>query len=104
MRANARRKEAQSAFLEPAGTSRSGRPLDLIQGVKPIFCVGGSHRERSERKEKEREAQKRRFCARSPREAAQQAKEAAAPKAQSIKGAAKGAAEAAEGEKVIFCP
>jgi hypothetical protein len=37
-------------------------------------------------------------------EAAQQAKEAAALKAQSIKGAAKGAAEAAEGAKLIFCP
>jgi hypothetical protein len=37
-------------------------------------------------------------------EAAQQAKEAAAPKAQSRKGAAKGAAEAAEGAKLIFCP
>jgi hypothetical protein len=55
-------------------------------------------------KRNEREAQKRRFSVASQREAAQSAKEAAAPKAQSIKGAAKGAAEAAEGAKLIRLP
>jgi hypothetical protein len=51
-----------------------------------------------------REKHQRRFCAASAREAAQQAKEAAAPKAESMKGAAKGAAEAREGEKLICFP